>query len=283
MARYTIDFSTNAASIIREIEKVNNAITEVARTGKSVEIDPDATKLKQSIDATFKQLDKQIAKYERQLRKLKIGSPEFIGLAGQIGAREGVRERGTLQAQSARLREQAFAFEPGSAIALNKALQAARIEASQIKPATEEWMVLQRRIAAINFDLQQADKLAENIQMQQTLGVFAPGSLNQLEAKLGILRNKAREIAPSTVEWQKLNKEIAEIERGIERQTRRPLSTGQRFGAAGGAFLYGGGLGGGVGSALGGIGGGLIGGVPGAFTVAYRTSVLNLVRKSARS
>ena len=268
MARYTIDFSTNAASIIREIEKVNNAITEVARTGKSVEIDLDATKLKQSIDATFKQLDKQIAKYERQLRKLKIGSPEFIGLAGQIGAREGVRERGTLQAQSARLREQAFAFEPGSAIALNKALQAARIEASQIKPATEEWMVLQRRIAAINFDLQQADKLAENIQMQQTLGVFAPGSLNQLEAKLGILRNKAREIAPSTVEWQKLNKEIAEIERGIERQTRRPLSTGQRFGAAGGAFLYGGGLGGGVGSALGGIGGGLIGGVPGAFTGA---------------
>ena len=91
MARYTIDFSTNAASIIREIEKVNNAITEVARTGKSVEIDLDATKLKQSIDATFKQLDKQIAKYERQLRKLKIGSPEFIGLAGQIGAREGVR------------------------------------------------------------------------------------------------------------------------------------------------------------------------------------------------
>lgn len=282
MARYTIDFSTNAASVIREIEKVNNAITQAARTGKSVELDLDTIKIRQSIDATFKQLDKQIAKYERQLRKLKIGSPEFIGLAGQIGAREGVRERGTLQAQAARLREQAFAFEPGSALALNKALQAARIEASQIKPATEEWMVLQKRIAAINFDLQQADKLAENIQMQQTLGAFAPGSLNQLEAKLGILRNKAREIAPSTVEWKKLNKEIAELERGIDRQTRRPLSTGQRLGAAGGAFLYGGGLGGGVGSALGGIGGGLIGGVPGAFTgAAIGQAVDNLQQMTA--
>ena len=40
------------------------------------------------------------------------------------------------------------------------------------------------------------------------------------------------------------------------------------LGAAGGAFLYGGGLGGGAGSALGGIAGGLAGGVPGAFAGA---------------
>jgi tape measure domain-containing protein len=46
------------------------------------------------------------------------------------------------------------------------------------------------------------------------------------------------------------------------------LSAGQRAGAAGGAFLYGGGMGGGVGSAVGGIAGGLMGGVPGAFAGA---------------
>jgi tape measure domain-containing protein len=46
------------------------------------------------------------------------------------------------------------------------------------------------------------------------------------------------------------------------------MTMGQRAGAAGGAFLYGGGMGGGAGSALGGIAGGLAGGVPGAFAGA---------------
>jgi tape measure domain-containing protein len=46
------------------------------------------------------------------------------------------------------------------------------------------------------------------------------------------------------------------------------LSAGQRAGAAGGAFLYGGGMGGGIGSAVGGIAGGIAGGVPGAFAGA---------------
>lgn len=268
MARYTIDFSTNASAIVREIEKVNAAIAKTVRTGKTVSIDIDASQLSQGINASFKQLDKEIAKYQRRLRKLQIGSPEFTGLAGQIGAREGVRERGRMQAQAAGLRQQAFAFEPGSAVALTKALQAAKIEASQIKPSTEEWMELQKRIGALKLDLQKADQLAENVQMQQNLGAFSPGSLNALEAKLTILRNRAKEISPSTTEWKQLNKEIVQTEQAIEKQTRRPLTKGQRFGAAGGAFLYGGGLGGGVGSAVGGITGGLVGGVPGAFTGA---------------
>lgn len=268
MARYTIDFSTNASAIVREIEKVNAAIAKTTRTGKSVSIDIDTSQLNQSINASFKQLDKQIAKYQRQLRKLQIGSPQFVGLAGQIGAREGVRERGRMQAQAAGLREQAFAFEPGSAVALTKALQAAKIEASQVKPASEEWLSLQKRIALLTFDLQKADRLADSIQMQQNLGAFSPGSLNALEAKLVILRNRAREISPNTTEWKALNKELIQTEQAVEKQTRRPLTTGQRLGAAGGAFLYGGGLGGGIGSAIGGIAGGLAGGVPGAFAGA---------------
>lgn len=268
MARYTIDFSTNASAIVREIEKVNAAIAKTVRTGKTVSIDIDASQLSQGINASFKQLDKEIAKYQRRLRKLQIGSPEFTGLAGDIGAQEGIRERGRMKAQAAGLRQQAFAFEPGSAVALTKALQAAKIEASQIKPSTEEWMELQKRIGALKLDLQKADQLAENVQMQQNLGAFSPGSLNALEAKLTILRNRAKEISPSTTEWKQLNKEIVQTEQAIERQTRRPLTRGQRLGAAGGAFLYGGGLGGGVGSAVGGIAGGLAGGVPGAFTGA---------------
>lgn len=268
MARYTIDFSTNASAVIREIEKVNSAIAKVARDGKSVSIKLDTSGLKTQLNSTFAQLNREIAQMQSKLSRLQIGSQPFRKMASNIGYREGQVERGQMIAQPLRLRGQAQSFEEGSLTRLQKELQAAQIEAAQIKPATEPWMRLQGEIARITGQLQRADKLAENIKLTNDLGAFSPGSLNQLEAKLNLLRNRAREISPDTREWQALNKEIVKAEQGIEKQTRKPLTRGQRFGAAGGAFLYGGGLGGGAGSAIGGIAGGLMGGVPGAFTGA---------------
>jgi len=268
MAQYSIDFSTNALKVVRSIEELNQEIATLARTGKSIKINLDTTQLNQQIGTTFKKLDKEIARYQRQLRKLQIGSPEFISKAGEIGQRQGVRERGRMQAEAASLRQEAFAFESGSAVALQKLLRSLRIEAQQIKPDTQEWVRLQQRIAQVNNDLKKGERLAESIQLTEDLNAFSPQSLNALEAKLTILRNRAREIAPDTMEWKELNKEIVKAERNIEKQTRRPMTRGQRLGAAGGAFLYGGGMGGGVGSAVGGIAGGLMGGVPGAFTGA---------------
>jgi tape measure domain-containing protein len=268
MARYTIDFSTNASAVVREIERVNREITNVARNGKKVTINLDTSGLKTQISATFAQLNREIASMQAKLSKLQIGSQPFRKTAAAMGFREGQVERGQMIAQPLRLRGQAQSFEQDSLVRLQKELQAAQIEASQIRPATEPWVRLQGEIARINGELRQADKLAENIRLTRDLGAFSPGSLNQLEAKLTILRNRAREISPNTTEWKNLNKEIVKAEQGIERQTRRPISTSQRLGAAGGAFLYGGGLGGGVGSAVGGIAGGLLGGVPGAFTGA---------------
>lgn len=268
MATYRIDFSTNASRVAQEIDKVNKALTEAVRTSKPIEIKLDDTKLTQQLNTTFKQLDKEIAKYERQLRKLPIGSPQFREKASGIGKLEGQQQMGQMTAQVVRLQNQAAAFPQESFAGLSREIQAAKITASMIQPNTEAWTNLQREIARLNFDLQKADKLAENIQLTENLGAFSPGSLNALEAKLTILRNRAREISPSTTEWKQLNTEIVKTEQAIERQTRRPLTTGQRMGAAGGAFLYGGGLGGGVGSAVGGIAGGLAGGVPGAFTGA---------------
>lgn len=268
MARYTIDFSTNASAVVREIEKVNREIANVARNGKKVTINLDTSGLKTQISATFAQLNREIGRMQARLSRLQIGSQPFRKTAAAIGFREGKVERGQMIAQPLRLRGQAQSFEEGSFTRLRKELQAAQIEAAQIKPATEPWMRLQGEIARISGQLQKADKLAENIKLTNDLGAFSPGSLNQLEAKLTILRNRAREISPNTTEWKELNKEIVKAEQGIERQTRKPLSRGQRLGAAGGAFLYGGGLGGGAGSAIGGIFGGLMGGVPGAFTGA---------------
>jgi len=268
MARYTIDFTTNASRIVREIEEVNRKVAQVARTGKSVKISLDAAPLQASLDATFRQLDNQIARMQRKLANLPIGSRKFQQQATALGITEGTRQRGGMQASAIQLGAQAEAFDIGSVQRLQRQLEAARIEASQISPNTTEWIDFQRQIGQINIQLKATDRLAESIQMQENLGAFAPGSLNALEAKLTILRNRAKEIAPDTTEWKQLNKEIINVEGGIEKQTRRPLTGGQRLGAAGGAFLYGGGLGGGVGSAVGGIAGGLMGGVPGAFTGA---------------
>ena len=284
MARYTIDFSTNASRIADEIQKVNQAITGVTKKGKQnkITLELDTTRLRTSIDSTFRQLDKQIAAMQRKLAGMQIGSRRFQQQATGIGVAQGMRERGGMQARAIQLGAQAEAFDIGSATRLTKQLEAARIEASQIAPNTEPWINLQRQIGRLKVDLQASDRLAENVQMRESLGAFEPGSLNALEAKLTILRNRAREIAPSAAEWKSVNREIVKTEQLIEKQTRRPLTRGQRMGAAGGAFLYGGGLGGGVGSAAGGIAGGLIGGVPGAFTgAAIGQAVDNLTAMTA--
>jgi tape measure domain-containing protein len=100
---------------------------------------------------------------------------------------------------------------------------------------------------------------------------FQPLSLASYEAKLQVLKREARLISPSDVKWKELNKQILQAERGIgkiNKMQKLGPTPGQRAGAAGGAFLYGGGMGGGVGSAVGGIAGGLAGGVPGAFVGA---------------
>lgn len=268
MARYTIDFSTNANAVVREIEKVNSAIAKVAREGKSVSLKLDTSGLKSQLNGTFAQLNREIAQMQSKLSRLRIGGQPFRKTASSIGFREGQVERGQMIAQPLRLRGQAQSFEEGSLTRLQKELQALQIEAAQIKPATEPWAKLQGEIGRISEQLRRTDNLAENIKLTNNLGALSPGSLNQLETKLTILRNRAREIAPNTKEWKDLNKEIVKAERNIEKQTAKPLTRGQRLGAAGGAFLYGGGLGGGAGSALGGIAGGLMGGVPGAFTGA---------------
>lgn len=270
MARYTIDFSTNASRIAQEIGNINKALVETTKRGKQnkIKLELDTTSLRTSIDSTFRQLDNQIAAMQRKLSNMQIGSRRFQQQATGIGITQGMRERGGMQARAIQLGAQAEAFDIGSATRLTKQLEAARIEASQIAPNTEPWLNLQRQIGKLKVDLQAVDRLAEGVQMRESLGAFSPGSLNALEAKLTILRNRAREIAPSTPEWKKVNAEIVKTEQSIERQTRRSLTGKERMGAAGGAFLYGGGLGGGIGSAVGGIAGGLMGGVPGAFAGA---------------
>lgn len=268
MAEYRLQFSTNASAVIQELNRIIATVAKVEKVGDKAELNINTSKLSAGINTTFRQLDREIAKAQRKLNKLEIGGGPFRKAQAALGFREGQRERGKLIGQPLRLRGQAQSFEQGSLVRLEKELQALQIEASQISPNTQEWVQFQQQIGQVQRELKKADQAAESIQLRDSLGVFAPNSLNQLEAKLKLLRNRAKGISPNTGEWKKLNREIQKLEGGIERINRKPLGAGQRLGAAGGAFLYGGGMGGGIGSALGGVAGGLIGGVPGAFTGA---------------
>ena len=264
-----INFKTNASEISQEIKRVQDAIVKTVRASKtSLKLTLDTSKLDSGINASFNKLNRVISLAQKQLNKLQIGGADFNAQAEIVGSLEGKRERGENISNVIRLKAQAGAFEPGSLMRDQKVLEAMRIEASQIRPATQEWINLQQQIAQANLELQKTDQLAENIQLTQTLGALEPNSLAGLETKLTILRNKARDIRPDTKEWKALNKEIQDIEGNIAKATKRRMGGKERLGAAGGAFLYGGGLSGGAGSAIGGIGGGLIGGVPGAFTGA---------------
>ena len=272
MAEYNINFSTNASQIAKELSKVQTELAKAVQMAKpgglKIKLSLDTADFTRAISSSFKELDQLISKAERRLRKAKIGSPEFKLAAEQSGQLRGESQRGQMMAGAISTRESAKAFDVGSLARYERALESLRIQASLIAPNTQEWVNFQRNIGEITLELKQADKAAESIQLTQQLGALAPGSLSRLDKQLTILKNRARDITPNTVEWKKLNKEIQKVETSIQKVSKKPLSAGQRAGAAGGAFLYGGGMGGGVGSAVGGIAGGIAGGVPGAFAGA---------------
>jgi tape measure domain-containing protein len=268
MAQYNIQFSSNASTISKQLSRLQADIARLGITRTDIKLKLDTADFTRAIDSSFKELDKAISKAERRLRKLPIGSSEFAMEAGQAGQLRGERERGRMMASAIGSREAAQAFDTGSLARYERALESLQIQASLIAPNTREWVNLQRNIGAIRGEMQKASKTAESIQLRETLGAFSPGSLNQLQARLTILKNRAHDIAPNTAAWKQLNKEIQRTESSIQKLSKSPLTMGQRAGAAGGAFLYGGGMGGGLGSALGGVVGGLAKGVPGAFAGA---------------
>jgi tape measure domain-containing protein len=222
----------------------------------------------ETIGKSLRKMDREVDVRQKRARTVSPASADFLPRQRALGAAYGRREQLETAAQIPQLRGAAETFAEGSAQRLNKLLQSAQLLAAGITPNTQAWARAQSEIAVINIELAKSGQLAQRIQMQANLAAFAPKSLAYLESQLTLLKLRARDIAPDTDKWRQLNREIQHTERNIEKVTRKPLTGKERVGAAGGAFLYGGGMGGGAGSALGGIGGGLIGGVPGAFAGA---------------
>jgi len=218
-----------------------------------------------TIGKSLRAMDREVDVRQKRARTVSPASADFLPRQRALGAAYGRREQLETAAQIPQLRGAAEAFPEGSAQRLNKLLQSAQLLAAGITPNTTAWARAQSEIAVLNIELAKSGQLAQRIQMQANLAAFSPNSLSYLESKLTLLKLRARDIAPDTSKWRLLNKEIQQTETNIEKATRKPLTGKERVGAAGGAFLYGGGMGGGPLSALGGVGGGLIRGVSGAF------------------
>ena len=231
------------------------------------------------LNEEFKRINSQIARTESLLGKLRTAKPNvpFLRTQQRLGTALGQREQLQTAAQIPQLRAAAGTYTEGSLQNINKLLQSAQLLAAGLKPGMtdEPWEKAQSEVARLNNELRISGELANKIQLEHDFGQATKGSIAYLETKLQLLKNIAKDIVPNEGEWNKINKKIQNTERSLEKLTRKPLSAKDRMGAAGGAFLYGGGMGGGVGSAGLGIAGGLVGGVPGAFAGAAAGQVVD--------
>jgi len=216
----------------------------------------------------IKGLYNQVNEIDALINRTPINSRRFRSLQASAGFRQGEIERAQNIGQVERLRASSRFFEEGSLTRLNKELQALQIEASQIKPDTKEWSRYQEQISRLTIQMGKLGEKAEAINARVRMGAAAPGSINQLEARLQQYRSEIHNVSATTSEYRKLNRQIQRTEQQMDRITRKPLTMGERSGAAAGAVLYGGGLAGSPLSAIGGLAGGLMGGIPGSFTGA---------------
>jgi tape measure domain-containing protein len=303
MAELQVVFEADASRASRTIDLLKKAIKEVTKTFESAEISSEnfvkaASNLSElkselrnarnevvDLDRAYQNLSRSIASFRSGMGAKgalpgvvspvrgtpnQFGSPAYFEALNQSLA-EAIDEGRRIDAEmerAARSRQDAITqFRTGMGARGAIPEIASPIRGGMAFPGSPAYV---EEMAKAAREAQAALKNAS-----QTAGTiapppqaFSPMSLAAFEIKLKQLKGEARLIAPDTRRWEELSREIIKTEHNIKRiqarQTGGP-SAGQRLGAAGGAFLYGGGLGGGVGSALGGVTGGLVGGVSGAF------------------
>ena len=306
MAEYRVEFTADSGSAERSIKNLKREIKGVTKEFESAEIGAedfieaasnlsglqkelrDARREVVDIDGAYKKLSQTMAQFRSGMGARgaisSVASP-VRGTAQQFGSpayfdalnkdleraiKEG-RQLDTEIKRASESREQAIAqFRAGMGAKGAIPAVASPVRGGAAFPGSPAYLEEIARAAkqaqqALNNAAQTAGTIAPPAK------AFEPFSLAAYETKLRTLKAEARLIAPDSSRWKELNGQILRAEQGIakinQRQRLGPTG-GQRLGAAGGAFLYGGGLGGGAASALGGIAGGLAGGVPGAFTGA---------------
>ncbi len=213
-------------------------------------------------------LYEQLAAVERKINRVPINSNAFKRLSSNAGFRQGEIERAQNISQVQRLRASGQFFEEGSLTRLSKQLQALQIEASQIKPETDEWKKYQKEITKTTLEMEKLARTSRELELTVRESTAEKGSIASLRAQLERRQMNLEFLAPGLADFTKTTKEMQRLERQMDRISRKPTPMGDRLGAAAGAVLYGGGLAGSPLSALGGIAGGLTGGIAGSFTGA---------------
>ncbi|NDD82129.1 MAG: hypothetical protein EBZ53_06160, partial [Verrucomicrobia bacterium] len=261
-----IDPDTHSWQVLQE--QIGDIQAELQRTAKIAESITLERLVESLPKGSLERLNAQVQLLSQKAQGLPGGSQEFRNAQRQVGVAMGEQERTQIAAQVQNLRGSAEWFESGSATRITKVLQALQLEAAQIKPNTIEWTHFQEQIGQLQAGLRKADAIAEQISLDQLQKSLDPRSIAGLETKLQSLNLRIRDMEPKTGPWQELRREIVRIENELEKVTRKAVPLRERFGAAGGSILYGGGLAGSPLSALGGLVGGFIGGIPGSFTGA---------------
>jgi tape measure domain-containing protein len=280
------DFIEAASGLSGLQKELKDARSEIVNIDKAY---GDLNKALDSVGEAYNKAERNAAEYHANLLKLaknqlkdqdRLRDKNFqaevddfdrrLKLASAAASKMSAQQRAIMEFRAGMGAKGAI---PAIASPIRGTIEQGPLEASGGFPATAGSPAYREYIAKAAKESQDALKevAATANEIAPSPKAFLPGSLAGYEAKLKRLKAEARLISPDTNRWQVLNKQILEAERGIAKINKRQSlgpTRGQRLGAAGGAFLYGGGMGGGFSSAAGGIAGGLMGGPAGAFTGA---------------
>lgn len=166
------------------------------------------------------------------------------------------------------LNELSRSVPQASLTALSSRLEALRLQVKDLEPNAEPWRRVQNQINQTTLALERTNRAEQRSMLIAREQAAPQGSVEQLQARIARRQMALERLSPDTAKYSGFSRKIQQDELRVERITRKPLTTGERSGAAAGAVLYGGGLAGSPLSAVGGLAGGLAGGIPGSFTGA---------------
>jgi tape measure domain-containing protein len=213
-------------------------------------------------------VNKALQALQIEASEIKPNTKEWNEYQKQIAALGRHLEKTGESARLISLNELSKSVPQASLTALSSKLEALRLQVKDLEPNTEPWRRIQNQINQTTLALERANR-AEQRSMLMAREQSAPeGSVAQLQARIARRQMVLERLSPDTAKYSGFSRKIQQDELRVERITRKPLTMGERSGAAAGAVLYGGGLAGSPLSAVGGLAGGLAGGIPGSFTGA---------------
>ena len=219
-------------------------------------------------EGSLTRLNKELQALQIEASQIKPDTKDWNKYQTQIATLGRYLSKTAEAARLISLNELSKSVPQASLTALSSKLEALRLQVKDLEPRTEPWRKIQNQINQTTLSLERTNRAEQRSMLMARERSAAEGSVAQLQARIARRQMALERLTPDTAKYSGLSRKIQQDELRIERITRKPLTAGERSGAAAGAVLYGGGLAGSPISALGGLAGGLMGGIPGSFTGA---------------